>query len=273
MTNRDYTSISPTAQGLLFMKAITTSIPYLKEAAELILGQGGVEFECRYLSIDQVLIGTPITNFLEIASGFSFRSLAMTRDRNCFYLDTDLPEIIETKMGLGTELLRAEGRTPERSPHFIALNALDPDAFSKAIEMFPPGPITVISEGLLVYLDETEKRQLCSSIRQALIKRGGTWVSADIYTRKGQEVKARPRSQQVTRFLAQHKVVENSFADFDAAWGFFTECGFQIEKHANDEVYGRLSSLESLKKVQEINEAEIRARLNTRQTWVLTAKS
>jgi O-methyltransferase involved in polyketide biosynthesis len=272
MTDRDFTSISPTAQGLLLMKAITTSIPYLKEAAELIMGQGGIEFECRYLSIDEVLVGSPINNFLEIASGFSFRSLVMTRDRNCFYLDTDLPEIVETKMGIATELLRAEGRTPEQSPCFATLNALDPDAFSKAIELFPPGPIAVISEGLLVYLDETEKRQLCSNIRQALIERGGVWVSADVYTRKGKEIKSRPRSPQVLKFLAQHKVVENSFATFDDARGFFTECGFQIETHTADEVYSRLSSVKSLKRRQEINEEEIRARLNTRQTWVLSAK-
>jgi O-methyltransferase involved in polyketide biosynthesis len=251
------------------MKAITTEIPYLWEAAESILGTSGIDFECRYLSIDSALEGIHVDNFLEIASGFSFRSLAMTRDRDCFYLDTDLPDVIDSKRELAAEMLSRESRTAQRVPRFLALNALDENAFGKAIDLVPSGPIGIINEGLLIYLDETEKRRLCAIIHKALADRGGFWVTGDVYVRRRPEVKAWPRSAETARFLAQHKVVENSFTSFGAARDFFSQCGFQAEPHTADEVYGRLSSLESLRKRQAVDEEQVRARLDTRQTWVL----
>jgi len=271
MTNRDFSTISSTARSLLLMKGIATSIPYLKEAAVLVVGHGAIDFECRYLSIDRAVADSPVENFLEIASGFSFRSLDMTRERKCFYLDTDLPEVIETKASMAAELMRAEDRSAERSPHFLALNALDTDQFSSALSLFPPGPITVMNEGLLIYLDDAEKRRLCEIVRKALMDRGGSWVSGDIYVRKGSAAKARLLGPEARKFLAEHKVIENQFADFDAAAEFFTQCGFRFEAHTADEVYEHLSSVNTLKRYQEVDEDEIRARLQTRQTWVLSA--
>ena len=40
---------------------------------------------------------TGIKNILELSSGFSFRGLNMCKDSGVFYIDTDLPEIIENK--------------------------------------------------------------------------------------------------------------------------------------------------------------------------------
>ena len=106
MTDRDFTNISPTARGLLLMKAVTTSIPYLKQSAELIMGQGGIDFECRYLSIDQVLADqsfdrvahTEILGILErhrsidyaLASAYRYADLARA-------LVADLPESDERR--------------------------------------------------------------------------------------------------------------------------------------------------------------------------------
>lgn len=69
-----------------------TSIPYAREAAQLLVApqpytpdftnrQPGfwarlLHFESRYWSIDQLMTGLPITNILELSSGFSFRGLA-----------------------------------------------------------------------------------------------------------------------------------------------------------------------------------------------------
>ncbi|HEY6328617.1 MAG TPA: class I SAM-dependent methyltransferase [Blastocatellia bacterium] len=251
------------------MKAITTTIPYIQQAAQLVFGDGAIDFECRYRSIDHVIANTPVQNFLEIASGFSFRSLAVTAERPCSYLDTDLAEIIEVKRELAVDLLRAEGRPADRSPAFVALNAMDSSALASAVATFPAGPVVFICEGLLMYLDEAEKRRLCASIHGALSERGGFWVTGDVYVARAPGVKPRALTPQAAQFLAQHKVQENIFPTFDAAASFFRECGFEAERHHADEVYSQLTSIEALKKLQAVNEEEVRARLSTRETWVL----
>src|SRR5476651_505065 len=90
-TNRDYSTISPSAKALLLMKGLT-DIPFARQAAELIMLPEKYEpdyslkdlrfwgrvvhFESRYRSIDHLLADVPIKNILEISSGFSFRGLA-----------------------------------------------------------------------------------------------------------------------------------------------------------------------------------------------------
>src|SRR5947199_8448203 len=44
-------------------------------------------------------------------------------------------------------------------------NVVDEKQFEKVVEHFPPGPIAIVNEGLLLYLDTTEKEKLCRNIR------------------------------------------------------------------------------------------------------------
>src|SRR6185295_16586171 len=118
----DYSTISPSAKALLIMKSETT-IPFAREAAELIWGAEGVvrarasmneepladlrrlHFEDRYRSVDALLEDEKATRILEIAGGLSFRGLALASTRSeISYLDTDLPEIAGIKADLVAKL-------------------------------------------------------------------------------------------------------------------------------------------------------------------------
>src|SRR5580700_4885930 len=88
LSNRDYSTISPSARALLWMKGLT-DIPYAHEAAALMMAsepqradpgpqpeefwQRVRHFEQRYWSIDRLMVGLKATNILELSSGFSFR--------------------------------------------------------------------------------------------------------------------------------------------------------------------------------------------------------
>src|SRR5579871_4924225 len=94
------------------MKGLT-AIPFARQAAELLLAPKPyipdfdnrqplywarvMHFEHRYWSINRLMAGLPITNILELSSGFSFRGLALSREQPVFYIDTDLPGLIATK--------------------------------------------------------------------------------------------------------------------------------------------------------------------------------
>ena len=64
------------------------------------------------------------------------------------------------------------------------LNILDKSSFLKIIDLFPPGPIAIINEGFLMYLDIEQKRTLCKNIHEILSRVDGYWITADIYKKK-----------------------------------------------------------------------------------------
>jgi O-methyltransferase involved in polyketide biosynthesis len=278
-------SVSDTAKHLVMLKSVT-SIPFAKQTAKLLTQheitersidparidafyQSCVGFEARYLSIDHILAATDARNFLELSSGYSFRSLVFGSAPGVLYIDTDLPEIIDNKKVLATRLKNPDEQL-QNEPVFLALNALDRESFLQTATMFPKGPIGIINEGLLIYLDDDEKRRLCQTIHSVLTERGGFWVTGDIYIRGAQNrERANLFSPQAREFLAKHRVLENMFSDFETADQFFKECGFTIDKHTADEIYDQLTSLEYIKRSPTIDESVVRAGLEARQTWVL----
>jgi O-methyltransferase involved in polyketide biosynthesis len=220
-----------------------TSLPFARPAAELLWGASAVEqaeretasnvwavgrrhhFEHRARSIDAGIEAVGATRILELAAGLSFRGLDMAARRtDAFYLDTDLPEMAATKADLVRRL------HPEPLPGTLLvkpLNALDADAFRAAVGLLPAGPIAIVQEGLLMYLDDAEKAALAVNVREALLARGGTWITADVYVRSALQPQ---RDERTTKFLEQHKVEEKKFADFAAATAFFEGHGFVVAR-------------------------------------------
>jgi O-methyltransferase involved in polyketide biosynthesis len=247
-TNRDFSSISPSAKMLLLVKSQTT-LPFAREAAELLWGAQAVEsaranvavtpgavkrrehFEARARSVDEALRDLGAKRVLEIAGGLSFRGLAMAARDEVFYLDTDLPAIAAIKSGL----------VPRLHPAPLAgklvvhpLDALDGEAFRAAVSEIPRGPIAVVHEGLLMYLDDAEKARLATNVREALLERGGAWITADVYRRSETHLF---RDERTKKFLEEHRVEEKKFADFSAAEAFFNQNGFAVTRRlfASDE--------------------------------------
>ena len=220
-----------------------------------------LHFESRYISVDQLLSDLEATNILELSSGFSFRGLALSRRRPVYYIDTDLPSLIATKQRFIESLTAAAttattaaatattaaasaataspGRPiPPGDPipgHYELqpLNALDTAAFEATAHRFPPGKLTIVNEGLLVYLDTSEKERLCRNIRNILLQRGGSWITADIYLKNPGSNLFGEKSDAFLKFLEQHNIEENKFNDFDDARAFFTRMGFRVDKEAD----------------------------------------
>jgi O-methyltransferase involved in polyketide biosynthesis len=236
---RDFSTVSPSARSLLLVKAQTT-LPYAREAAELLFGAEAVakareetasnpamagrqrHFELRARSLDEALAVRSATRVLELAAGLSFRGLAMAEREGVVYVDSDLPELAATKADLARRLHPAPLAGVLRVD---ALNALDAEAFRAAVAAIPAGPLAVVHEGLLMYLSAEEKALLASNVREALRARGGWWITADVYVRTSVRV---PRDEKTQRFLEQHNVEENKFASFADAAAFFAAEGFTL---------------------------------------------
>jgi O-methyltransferase involved in polyketide biosynthesis len=263
MVTRDPSTISPSAMSLLVMKS-QTAIPFARAAAEALYGADGVarelaarmnlrgaelrlrHFEARYRSIDTLLAEVRATRILELGAGLSFRGLALAERQPVFSLDTDLLEMAATKARLVATL---HPGPLVGNLRIAVLDALDADGFRAAVAELPPGPIAVVNEGLLMYLGPAEKARLAGHAREALLARGGVWITADVYVQSPPDARIE-QSEQLRRFLEEHRVEENKFANWETAERFFIDQGLAIER--------RLSPSEDLG--------------GTRESWVLSAR-
>lgn len=283
---KDFSSVSPSAKSLLLMKGYT-DIPYAKEAAALMKGPEVFDlsfdendfwfwirvmhFESRYRSIDQLLQQTDCRNILELSSGYSFRGIDYcVKNGNIHYIDTDLPEVIATKQRMIDEL--ELGSNIKGQLELLPLNAMDQAAFNRVVDRFAGGPLAIVNEGLLMYLDMEEKKRLCHTIHGTLQRRGGCWITADVYVKRSAEMPATmPQSSGEAAFLQQHHIEENKFDSYEAAQSFFKEQGFELVKEALPK-YQELSVMPHLLRVLP---AEMRAGKQPppkiQATWMLRA--
>jgi O-methyltransferase involved in polyketide biosynthesis len=286
---RDFNAISPSAEFLIRLKAYTT-IPFAKEAAALLVKGPAAEtrinpdaykqfflkmlihFETRYRTIDNILSRLPTTNFLEISSGYSFRGLNMCLEKNVNFIDTDLPALIAEKKKVVAELIKNTDRELKGNLELEPLNSLNEDDFMRIINKFPEGPVTIINEGLLPYLNEEEKRKLCSIIHKALQERGGYWVTGDIYSKEKSEWNKDNMPEEAKQWREAHRTEENKFDDLVQAELFFHRCGFEI-LYRESKAIDQLSCLLLLGDEKERTIEKLRTSTPDRETWCLQVSS
>jgi len=244
MAIRNFETISPSAKSLLLMKGYT-NIPFARQTAELLsypekytpdfnnkdltFWARTLHFENRYWSIDYLLSDLEMKNILELSSGFSFRGLETSKQKGFYYIDTDLPSVIEIKKDFIPAL---KNETTLSTLELLPLNVLDEKEFRKVIDRFPKGEIVIVNEGLLMYLSLEEKEKLCQIIYKILSERGGYWITADIYVKQQLERLQLKIDKNTSEFVEQHKIEDNKFNSLEDAEDFFRRMGFEIDKEA-----------------------------------------
>src|SRR6185369_6406708 len=136
---------------------------------------------------------------------------------------------VDLKRDLVGQLLQ-EGARPAPTSRWALepLNVLDAQAFQRLAD-WGSGPLCVLNEGLLVYLNDAEKLQLCDHVRALLVRRGGCWVTGDIYVRLANpEDSLVIQDEASARFHAEHHTEENKFLDFPSAEAFFSQAGLKV---------------------------------------------
>lgn len=283
---RDYSTISPSAKGLLLMKSLT-DIPFVADIVKMIETPAAVlalknrlqddlflrrliHFEARYRSLDSLLQELSSKHILEIASGFSFRGLDLAlRDPDVFYMDTDLPEVLNLKADLTLRLIEEQQLELQGELLTLPMNVLDELNVRKNINLMPPGPTTFINEGLLVYLTTGEKTQLCEIIHHILSERGGYWLTADIYIKRELP---RENNDKFSAFLQSHNVEDQKFESFEQAEDFFDQRGFKIHKKAGP-VWHSLSSMKYIPETAMPALIDQATKIGkVRETWALVVK-
>lgn len=283
--NRDFSSISPSAKWMILLKG-HTNIPFARNVAELLeypreykldfrkrdftFWATTLGLEQRYCSIDSLLNELDIKNILELASGYSFRSIAFTRQKEVYYIDTDLPDVIAVKKEFIKQLPN-DGLIPAGKLELLPLNALDEVKFLEIISRFPKGEIAIVNEGLLAYLVKHEQEKLCAIIHAVLLEHGGYWITADVVLKNKESTLGLSYSNEIKKFNEQHDTEGNSFESFEEAEAFFNSMGFVIDKESEVK-YSEMSSFKYMIKSLTFGRLfKLRKRKKIQATWRLKA--
>jgi O-methyltransferase involved in polyketide biosynthesis len=161
------------------------------EAFEQILREHGLErdkltfyapmFEARYKSITQLILASRASQVLELASGYSLRGLDLSRSGTIQYVEADLPNVVTAKLSLLEDVRQQHGIPPSPRHAIANADALDLDQVRAAAVGFDTRrPLTILCEGLIMYLSKRETEQLATNVHQVLGEfAGGTWICPD----------------------------------------------------------------------------------------------
>jgi O-methyltransferase involved in polyketide biosynthesis len=138
-------------------------------------------FEVRYKSITQLIRECAASQVLELASGYSLRGLDLTQRGSLHYVETDLRDVVATKLELLTDVRRRHNIAPNPLHVITAADVLDLDQLRAATAGFKRDqPLMVLCEGLVGYLTREETGRLTTNVHSLLTEfSGGWWIVPD----------------------------------------------------------------------------------------------
>jgi O-methyltransferase involved in polyketide biosynthesis len=274
--------ISPTAKLVAFLCA-ESGIPYCREIATLChddtatqklidgdpnwIANRRAQVELRFKCINELIRRLGYTQVLELASGVSPRGLILSEDPLTTVVETDLPEMLAEKVEIVSLLIDLSKR---KNYHLWAANALHANELWNATAVFhQQRPITVVQSGLLQYLDESEREQLTENVAALLRHFGGVWINPDINVRKRYDRYYANKSEaHILKSVNEstgRDLVQNCFADWDAAVKFFEEEGFTVK---------RTKQLDLVPELRDrVSDPETLERMEFEEVWALRLKA
>jgi len=284
----DSSLISVTAKIAAYYRQFS-DIPFAHEVAkrigaeaafDRILKEHGLErdaltfyapmFEARYKSITRLLVASGASQVLELASGYSLRGLDLTRSGAVRYVETDLPDVVAAKRDLLDELRRHHGIAS--SPHHVVTvaDALDLDAVrSSAAVLDRARPLTILCEGIIMYLSKAQTAQLATNVHRLLGEfAGGAWITPDFTFRS--EAKDLPpervRLREAITVVTQRQIDASAFEDERDLAAFLAGVGFDVEVRSQIDETPSFASIHALG----LSPAVIDRLRGVLRVWVMT---
>jgi len=266
-----FEKISPTSLMLAYARQFT-DIPYSQELSQLVNAEAFINqldaavekfqghkldrpletaalFEARYKGINQLIAEFSSQQILELASGLLPRGMTFSEDSDNVFIESDLPAVIVQKQQLVEQLIGNRSNL-----HFENIDATSqPNQFPLNADYLDyQKPITVVCEGLLMYLTLEQKKQVFTNVRELLQVYGGVWITHDLTTKENlsHRWKTCPTWQQfeeTVNKMTQTSLTDTHFDNFDHVRQFATEQGFQIQSYSLLDVFEQLTCLQPLK--------------------------
>ena len=285
----DSSLISVTAKIAAYYRQFS-DIPFAQEVAkrigadaafEQILREHGLErdkltfyapmFEARYKSLTQLILQSGASQVLELASGYSLRGLDLTRSGAVRYVETDLPDVVAAKLQPARGCSAASchpaepaARRDRRGCAWISTRSVPaPPSSTQA------GHVTVLCEGLIMYLSKEQTEQLATNIRRLLGEfAGGSWITPDFTFRE--EARDLPpervRLREAITGVTQRQIDASAFEDGHDLTAFLGRVGFNVQVRSQVDETPSFSSIQALG----LSPASIERLRGVLRVWVMT---
>jgi O-methyltransferase involved in polyketide biosynthesis len=286
----DLSRISVTAKLAAYYRQFS-DIPFAKEVAtridaddafEQILRDQRLErdqltfyapmFEARYKSITQLILKSGGSQVLELASGYSLRGLDVTRSSAIRYVETDLPDVVATKLALLEDVRRQHGIASNARHVVTVADALDLEQVRTAARLFDPEqPLIVLCEGLIGYLTRQETERLATNAHDVLgAFKGSSWICPDFSFKVDLRnlPPERVRLREAVTGITQRQLDASAFEDHRDLVAFLDRLGFDVQVRSQVDETPEFSSIPALGLSPDLVE-RLRPAL---RVWVMTPK-
>ena len=194
--------------------------------------------EFRFNFLNHYIRSQGARNVLDIACGFSPRGIIISRE-GYNYVGADLEAAVNALANVtGTYEVRDGCGTLD----YKLIDVTNPDALYSGCEGFD-GAVTIVCEGLFMYLQDYEVTSFCEGLKRVLSKHGGAFVTPDFSTMSFygcilQTFLGEAEGKAFLDGMAEKifsKSDTNGFeslarADDEAAYRFFTARGLTVER-------------------------------------------
>jgi O-methyltransferase involved in polyketide biosynthesis len=228
-------------------------------------------FEARYKSITQLIRKSGASQVLELACGYSLRGLDLTRDTSLCYVETDLPEVVATKLGLLEELRRRHEIAPRPLHVVVGADALDVEQLRAATAVLDRSrSLFVLCEGLIGYLTREETGRVAGNVRRLIDEfQGGWWIVPDFAFRT--EIRNLPperiRLREAITGVTQRQLDASAFQDADDLVSFLGNFGFEAQVRSQIDETPSFSTIAALG----LSPAVIDRLRPALRVWIMTA--
>ena len=190
------------------------------------------------------------------------------------YYGLDLPIVIDEMKELTSKII-----TEEQKP-LISFNAVDATNYYSMREALKDikGEICIITEGLFVYLNDSELESFCGAIHKLLSEFGGCWMTADVGKMEQiyalvlgvlyKEVidKESPLKNDISSYLSKFHSYKSTLAanNFEGAKDFFEKKGFIVKKEPIS------NYIDKIKDAPEDKQEELKKAFSNISIWTLS---
>ena len=146
--------------------------PLSEEDTKAIFTGVTLSVEARYKGISRVLKEGNYKNYLDIACGYTPRSIYCERE-GVNYVGMDVPVAAEELQAFAKKRF-----TDRKRPTYVGGDATNAASLKAAADLLE-GEVMISSEGLIAYLSKDEIEQFVGGIRDVLKEHGGAWYTSD----------------------------------------------------------------------------------------------
>ena len=224
--------------------------------------------EARFECSNQLIENLGYRFVLDIPCGYTSRGLKLAR-KDIRYYGCDLPAVIDAVEPAAKSIIGGSG-----SISYHEVDATNYDSIRRCLDDVRGG-LLITTEGLLMYMTQSELEEIFVNMKRLLTEFGGVWITTDnMIIPSQQAIMAASMGEEAYKEavcnLPDPPPPLNLFLDVDKAPEFIDRMGFELERVSIGEYMP--DELLTLKDLPEDKKREVKKAMGVMEFWMMKVK-